>query len=115
MQKQHKKPMRKKQKPMCTKNAAQFATKMQKTCKRHAKDMLFILGLYFAHICKICTYKLATGTVTERFIPQKGHRRIVEHHDSGMTIFHLQVAQVILRNIEEYWKWLVILINIDTY
>ena len=28
---------------------------------------------------------------------------------------HLQVAQVILRNIEEYWKWLVILMNIDTY
>ena len=30
-------------------------------------------------------------------------------------IRHLQVAQVILKNIEEYWKWLVILMNIDTY
>ena len=28
---------------------------------------------------------------------------------------HLQVAQVVLRNIDEYWKWLVILMNIDTY
>ena len=30
-------------------------------------------------------------------------------------LHHLQDAQVILRNIEEYWKWLVILMNIDTY
>ena len=30
-------------------------------------------------------------------------------------VLHLQVAQVILRNIEEYWKWLVILMNIDTH
>ena len=28
---------------------------------------------------------------------------------------HLQVAQVILRNIDEYWKWMVILMNIDMY
>ena len=32
-----------------------------------------------------------------------------------ILVRHLQVAQVILRNIEEYRKWLVILMNIDTY
>ena len=34
---------------------------------------------------------------------------------AGSGPHHLQVAQVILRNIEEYWKWLIILMNIDTY
>ena len=45
------------------------------------------------------------------------HRILLSLSDfGGVTApHHLQVAQVILKIIEEYWIWLVILMNIDTY
>ena len=40
----------------CRPNMQKYAKNMQKLCNKYATNMQFMSGIYFAYICKICTY-----------------------------------------------------------
>ena len=75
--------------------------------RRHPHELLVCRVYSILQVCIYMQNLICTGTL---LMPVGPGGQWQMHRD-----FHLQVAQVILRNIEEYWKWLVILMNIDTY